>query len=581
MPIVFRGEGVGRVRVVLAIGAALLCFSAADGAIGATGVPVERVADQAPQAPPARVASGADALDRALRRGAITRPRYALARARSLFEIGRVRRTYGAVRAPGPQDATRVLQRLELSLGDLGHRARRRASAILARPTDGAKDQFGDGYTVPAEVQCLEKQTPSLESRQLCVHWVESTADAPPLTDTTPANGIPDQVDRTIATLGEVWDEEIGAMDFRAPLQDSGPGKGQGPNNGLDLYLADVGADRLFGYCAADPKKKKRRGRPPKPRLRAPGYCVVDDDFAAAQYEPPSPSGLPALRVTVAHEFFHAVQFAYEYSGKDQWLKEGTAAWIEDELYDSIDANRLYLPESAVAQPEIPLDHAGLATDAQDYEYGAWVFWRFLSEYVGADTIREVLEATAPTSNSDRSAVAALNQVVSGLTSTPDCILCDPASFREAFAEFALWNLFYDDPFFYEEGPDWFAVLHEVLPPYDALYLMDAEYAFTGERSIRLDGLSQGHLTFRVDPGLAPDSQLNVTSLGASFDGALEVTALVEFVGATDLAAYDMGGGNQGLGFPAAEAVTLVYSNAAAGPDDEAYEYSAELVPGP
>ena len=163
-------------------------------------------------------------------------------------------------------------------------------------------------------------------------------------------------------------------MDYRPPLAD-----GQGPNNGTDIYLADLGDDGLLGYCAADPSV-------PDSALRAPAYCVIDNDFSAAQYEPPAPSGLPALQITVAHEFFHAIQFAYEYSDKDQWLKEGTAAWIEDEVYDSVNANRSYLSESQLQQPEIPLDHAGLALlgsrtrrSASSREHGPMLLVRAIS----------------------------------------------------------------------------------------------------------------------------------------------------------------------------------------------------------
>jgi hypothetical protein len=441
---------------------------------------------------------------------------------------------------------------------------------ILARPTDGAADQFGDGYSVSARNECF---TPAGAPRPLCVHWVQSTADAPPLTDTTPANGVPDQVDRTIATLDEVWDDEVTAMGYRTPLADSGPSRKEGPNTGTDIYLADIGDQGLFGYCAADPRKSDTR-------LRAAAYCVIDDDFSAAQYDPPAPSGLPALQVTVAHEFFHAIQFAYEYSDRDTWLKEGTAVWMEDQVYDGVNASRSYLSESPLHQPEIPLDHAGLPADAQDFEYGAWVFWEFLAEYLGPDVIRQVMVATAPTTSSDPSALAALNSVVPGMTSNPECIFCDPASFRRAFAEFALWNLFFDDPFFYDEGPDWFTALHGRFAPFDALFELDVtDYPATGERSVRLDGLAQGHVILRVDPADAADNTLVVFSNGSSFEGGLEVTALVDPVGAGSLQAFDMTAEDNGVGFDNAEAVTLIYSNASASPDGERYEYEAFLEP--
>lgn len=520
-----------------------------------------------------------DALAQALRRGDISRPRYALARADSLFRLRQVRSRYGAVHSPDPKDATRILQQLELRRDELTGRRGRRAASMLARPTDGVDDQFEDGYTVPSQNTCIDMPVPAGGTRQVCVHWVASTPDAPPLADVAPLNGMPDQVDRTLETLEYVWDREVVQMGYRAPEADAGPARGQGPNSGIDVYMADVGDDLLFGYCAADPQRT-REGRKPKPRLRAPAYCVIDNDFSPAQFEAPSPNGLPALQVTVAHEFFHAIQFAYEYSAGESWLKEGTAAWIEDEVFDAVDANRLYLDDSVLLSPETPLDYAGLASDAQDFEYGAWVFWRFLSESLGPDTIRLVWEATAPTSTNDPSALKALNAVVSGRASTPGCVLCNPGKFRDAFAEFAIWNLLYDDPFFYEEGPAWFDHLHRQHPPYDGLYLMDSEYSFTSPQSVDLAGLSQGHVTFRVHPDLVADTALNVFLNNSTFKGGLEVTALVEFLGEPGLSAYRLEA-DDAIGFAQAESVVLLYSNAAAAPDDGSVKYSAELVPDP
>ena len=49
-----------------------------------------------------------------------------------------------------------------------------------------------------------------------------------------------------------------------------------------------------------------------------------------------------ALRVTAAHEFFHAIQFAYDVK-EDLWFMEGSATWVEDEVYDSINDNYQFL----------------------------------------------------------------------------------------------------------------------------------------------------------------------------------------------------------------------------------------------
>ena len=85
--------------------------------------------------------------------------------------------------------------------------------------------------------------------------------------------------------------------------------------------------------------------------------------------------------MTAAHEFFHAVQFAYDFL-EDLWLMEGTATWVEDEVFDDVDDNLQYLADSPLRYPLAPLDYPG--TDSDGCVYGNWIFWRFLSEYLGA-----------------------------------------------------------------------------------------------------------------------------------------------------------------------------------------------------
>ena len=51
-------------------------------------------------------------------------------------------------------DATLALRDLFVARDRLSGTDREQADGLLARPTDGAGDPFGDGYTVPAEKKC-------------------------------------------------------------------------------------------------------------------------------------------------------------------------------------------------------------------------------------------------------------------------------------------------------------------------------------------------------------------------------------------------------------------------------------------
>jgi hypothetical protein len=269
--------------------------------------------------------------------------------------------------APAPsRDLTLLLRDLRVQLPALRGEDRERAEAWLARPTDGLNDPEGDGYRVPAQHVCNGGEPGA--GTDFCIHWVESTDDAPPLADTDPANGIPDQVDRTRAVMTRVWAREVGDAGFKEPLRDAGA-PDAGPNGALDLYLSNVGGQNLFGYCSSEPTPGAGRDYA--------AYCVLDDDFSRAQFPDHTPR--ENLQVTAAHEFFHAVQFAYD-AFEDTWLMEGTATWMEDEVYDGVNDNRAYLRNSPLTRPDRSLDNGG-----GFHVYGSWLWWRYLTEQHGAD----------------------------------------------------------------------------------------------------------------------------------------------------------------------------------------------------
>jgi hypothetical protein len=258
--------------------------------------------------------------------------------------------------APGTRvEGTLALRELFTALPDLDPAERREARAILARPTDGKRDTAGDGYTVAARRKC---------DGPVCLHWVPSTRDAPPSKK---------WVNRNLATMNAVWDKEVGELNYRRPLRDDG----RGGNNKFDVYLKELGSQGLYGYCAPE------SGGAGTPEFLATGYCVLDNDFARRQFGAPP---LDSLRVTAAHEFFHAVQFAYD-AGEDGWFMEATATWMEERYADSINDNRQFLPYGQLGKPGSVLD---VFNRSGWNQYGNWAFFEYLSSRYGTGFIRSI-----------------------------------------------------------------------------------------------------------------------------------------------------------------------------------------------
>ena len=361
------------------------------------------------------------------------------------------------------RDATLVLRELALRADDLATPEQRTtARRILARPTttDDPTGGYEPKYETEAGTKC---------GARICVHWVEDhTIDSMQGDDVDgDVSTVPAWANTSLTVLENVYIKEVTDRQYRAPLSDGTRG---GSVDKLDVYLADLGSSNLYGYCTSD--------QPDRNTAQVVfAYCVIDQDFARDQYETNTPG--QNLQVTAAHEFFHAVQFAYDWQ-EDDWLMEGTAAWMEDEIYDSINDNLQYLGASQLQMPFNPLDHSSF----DDPNYGVWIFWRFLSEWAGAGDaddptiVRQVWEGAA----------------VDGAYSTlalRRTLLARGTSFPVMYTLFGTWIRSAKSMF--EEGPS-----YPNAPADFSLTLTQARPS-TGNRTVTLDHMT--HSFTRLTPG--------------------------------------------------------------------------------
>ena len=310
---------------------------------------------------------------------------------------GQVRAQQAQPKPPAEQKLTLQLRDMFVYRSELSPFDRLRVSAILARPTQGAQDPEGDGYTAGSTKRC---------NPLICVHYVTKGADAPRSSR---------WIRRTLRTMTTVWHHEVDRLGFRRPPRDGR----RGGDSRFDVYLTDLGSRGLFGYCAPEHRVKGQR-------YAAYGYCVLDNDFARRQYDA-APN--VSLKVTAAHEFFHAIQFGYDYRA-DPWLMESTAVWMEESYADSADDNRRYLPYGQVHSPGVPLDEY---SDAGYAQYGNWAFWQFLTDRYGAGLVRRVWnQVDAAKGGPARASVPALSHVLDRVMHRKDALAAALTSFEVA-----------------------------------------------------------------------------------------------------------------------------------------------------
>ena len=292
-------------------------------------------------------------------------------------------------------EATLAMNALAAALPELEGAERKRARSLLARPTDGAADQFRHGYPPAAPVAVAE-------SPHFCVYWVNDPGfpDAPDLTDGD-GDGIPDYVEAILEIAEHSYSVEVepGALGWLPPKPDT-QGCGGDPSAHADVYLKQLGTQGLFGYESPDPGQGRARSQY--------GYMVIDDDYATAEYGYRDP--LEPASVTFAHEFNHLLQQNYD-SFQDRWMFEATATWSEEFVYPAVNDYVNYIGAFA-SSPGAPITDPTAARGLKIYGAAAWNHWLSGSGGgYGVDAVRRAWEVSAATRPRDF-AVGAYNKSI-------------------------------------------------------------------------------------------------------------------------------------------------------------------------
>ena len=156
--------------------------------------------------------------------------------------------------------------------------------------------------------------------------------------------GIPNYVLGVARIFDSVYTHIINTLGY--PLPPSDGGYAQGVDSLYDVYLTNLGGV-VFGLTYPDSLQFDSIGS-----LRGTSFIELDNDYQESSFSTYNSRPLDAVRVTAAHEYFHAVHFGIDFTEMEDWNNaplqrrywyEMSATWMEEEIYDDINDYYSYL----------------------------------------------------------------------------------------------------------------------------------------------------------------------------------------------------------------------------------------------
>ncbi|MDX1672389.1 MAG: T9SS type A sorting domain-containing protein [Balneolaceae bacterium] len=198
----------------------------------------------------------------------------------------------------------------------------------------------GDGLSaaVAEEIESMFLNTPKQTantflspSGRFLLHYEMTGEDAVPDTDESGVPGVPDYVERAAAAADSSWNHEVVRLGFSDPVIAGDP---------YDIHFRSMG---FYGYTVIENNTT--------------AITLHNNYLGFPENTDPEGNPVGAMKVTVAHELKHAIQYA-----NSRWMGEaGDFAWsemdatlMEEVVYDNVNDYYNYIkdPESIFLAPE-------------------------------------------------------------------------------------------------------------------------------------------------------------------------------------------------------------------------------------
>jgi hypothetical protein len=201
-------------------------------------------------------------------------------------------------------------------------------------------------------------------------------------------NSIPDYIDSVAMIFNNVTNLLHNNMSYLHPPSDGyySIDRDNGGSNHYDVYIRNL-SSRYYGYVQPE-EFAQGNGDNEQSISRTENNAFTSYMAMRNNYKNFPLEELMNIKVTIAHEYYHAIQFGYD-GWEKPWLLESSAVWMEEEIYDEINDCYQYM-EEWFKFPHRSLDESGY------HWYGSFIFFEYIEQHMGGSlTIRKILDQSA------------------------------------------------------------------------------------------------------------------------------------------------------------------------------------------
>jgi hypothetical protein len=350
-----------------------------------------------------------------------------LERVKDIFSVGALQ-----VMSEHPLCGTPIFVELNHNRSRFSARTAALLEPLISRPDFGGEQEYT--YDTP--------------KGNIKLHYAKTGTDAifQANVDVNPLDGVPDYVNLCGDIFDWVWAKEVDSLGYNPPPSDNWY-QSNGGDGKFDVYLKNI-SPSYYGYT--EPESSISGSS-----QSYTSYIVIRNDYNGKCFGHDDP--YDCLRVTAAHEFFHAIQFGYDASEfeftdqndqntfKPYWM-EMSSTWMENIVYNSINDYLFYLP-SFFRHPDWSLktfSYYTVISDSALHAYGACVWPIYLAErkYPSDSTGFDVSIIRDIWTECGRVPGSNAIDYPNGLSATDIALQARGITFEEAFRGFSVWNYF-------------------------------------------------------------------------------------------------------------------------------------------